>query len=130
MYSYRIGTPESRHRKLPRASLVPALAASASGGSPTFTANRYPRPSITGSTYASLPRFVDSMKVAASGTSRSAKAGFGLFTVRAHSQAITVSLRPWYCLRSGRSRTISAVTSTGGYRCPMRRSASSRIHCP
>ena len=56
--------------------------------------DRYPRPSITGSTYASLPFFVDSMKVDASGTSTSANAGFGLFTVRAQSQAITVSLRP------------------------------------
>ena len=37
---------------------------------------------------------VESMKVEASGTATPAKAGFGLFTVRAHSQAITVSLRP------------------------------------
>ena len=42
-----------------------------------------------------LARFlVESMKVEASGTSTFAKAGFGLFTVRAHSQAITVSFLP------------------------------------
>jgi hypothetical protein len=34
------------------------------------------------------------MKVEARGTSTSAKAGFGLFTVRAQSQAITVSFWP------------------------------------
>ena len=74
--------------------------------------------------------FVDNMNVDASGTSTSANAGFGLFTVRAHSHAITVSFRPSYCFRSGRSRTISGVFSTGGYRCPIRFSASSRIHRP
>ncbi len=54
------------------------------------------------------------MKVEASGTSTSAKAGFGLLTVRAQSQAITVSFRPAYFSRSGRAFTISAVTSTFG----------------
>ena len=123
--------PDITHRKFaPRASFVPAFAASASGGAPTFTANRYPRPSITGSTYASFPFFVDSMNVDASGTSTSANAGFGLFTVRAHSHAMTVSFRPAYGFRSGRSATSPGGTSTFGYRCPMRRSASSRIHRP
>ena len=56
-----------------RDSLVPAFATSASSGFPAFTINRYVRPSITGSTYASFPFFVDSMKVEASGTSTSAK---------------------------------------------------------
>ena len=130
MYSYRMGTLDSRQRKLPRDSFVPAVAASASGGTPTFTPNRYPRSSLTGSTYASFPFLVDSMKVDTSGTSTSAKAGLGLFTVRAHSHAITVSFRPSYGFRSGRSRTNADVTSTGGYRCPIRFSASSRIHCP
>ena len=102
----------------------------ASGGAPTFTVNRYPRPSATGSTYASFPFFVDNMNVDASGTSTSANAGFGLFTVRAHSHAITVNLRPTYGSRSGRWRTMSGVISTGGYRCPIRFSASSRIHRP
>ena len=119
------------HRKFaPRDSFVPALATSGSGGAPTFTVNRYSRPSITGSTYASLPFFLDSMNVDASGTCTSAKAGLGLFTVRAHSHAITVSFRPSYGFRSGRSRTSADVTSAGGYRCPIRFSASSRIHCP
>ena len=126
-----MGVPDTKQRKFaPRDSLVPAFAASTSAGAPTFTVNRYPRPSITGSTYASLPFFVESMKVEASGTSTSANAGFGLFTVRAQSHAMTVSSRPSYAFRSGRSRTISGVTSTLGYRCPMRFSASSRIHRP
>ena len=43
-----------------------------------------------------------------------AKAGFGLFTVRAQSQAMTVSFRPTYGFRSGRSVAISAVISTLG----------------
>ena len=38
-----------------------------------------------------MPALVESMKVEASGTSTWAKAGLGLFTVRAHSHAITVS---------------------------------------
>ena len=66
-----------------------ACAASRSRAAPAFTANRYPRLSITGSTYASLPFFVESTNVDASGTSTSANAGFGLFTVRAQSHAIT-----------------------------------------
>ena len=45
---------------------------------------------MTGSTYASLPFFVDSMNVDASGTSTCANAGLGLFTVRAHNHAMTV----------------------------------------
>ena len=49
-----------------------------------------------------------------SGTYEFAKAGLGLFTVRAHSQAITVSFWPTYCIRSGLSFAISAVTSTLG----------------
>ncbi len=43
-----------------------------------------------------MPGLVDSMKVEPSGTSTIAKAGLGLFTVRAQSQAITVSLLPRY----------------------------------
>ena len=70
------------------------------------------------------------MKVEASGTSTWAKAGLGLFTVRAHSHAITVSFWPSYGFRSGRSFTISRVISIFGYRWPMRFSASSRIHWP
>ena len=77
-----------------------------------------------------MPFFVDNMNVDASGTSTSAKAGFGLFTVRAHSHAMAVSLRPSYGVRSGRTRTISGVISTGGYRWPIRFSASARIHRP
>ena len=115
-------------RRLP--AVVPSLAASGSDGAPTFTVNRYPRSPITGSTYASLPFFVDNMNVDASGTSTSANAGFGLVTVRTHSQAITVSFRPSYGFRSGRSRTSADVISTGGYKCPIRFSASSRIHRP
>ena len=61
-----------------------------------------------------MPALVESMKVEASGTSTCAKAGFGLFTVRAQSQAITVSFCPTYGFRSGRSFAISAVTSTFG----------------
>ena len=49
---------------------------------------------MMGSTYASLPFLLESMNVEASGTSTVAKAGLGLFTVRAQSQAITVSFRP------------------------------------
>ena len=60
--------------------------------------NRYPPFSITGSTYASLPFFVESMNVDTSGTSTVANAGFGLFTVRAiveaHGGRIEASNRP------------------------------------
>jgi hypothetical protein len=41
-----------------------------------------------------LPALVESMKVEANGTSTCEKAGFGLFTVRAQSQAMTVSSCP------------------------------------
>jgi hypothetical protein len=54
------------------------------------------------------------MKVEVSGTSTCAKAGFGLFTVRAQSQAITVSFLPTYGFRSGRASAISAVISIFG----------------
>jgi hypothetical protein len=54
------------------------------------------------------------MKVEASGTSTVANAGLGLFTVRAQSQAITLSLRPMYGFRSARTFTISAVISIFG----------------
>ena len=64
--------------------------------------------------YDSLPALVESMKVETSGTSTCAKAGFGLFTVRAHSQAITVSFWPTRAFRSGRVFAISTVTSTFG----------------
>jgi hypothetical protein len=115
MWSPAIGVPDITHLKLaPRASLVPFLADSASFGFPTFTVNRYPRSSITGSRYASFPALVESIKVEASGTSTFAKAGFGLFTVRAQSQAITVSFCPTYCFRSGRAFAISPVTSILG----------------
>ena len=85
---------------------------------------------MIGSTYASLFGLVESMKDEANGTATFAKAGFGLFTVRAQSQAMTVSLCPTSRLRSGRAFAISAVTSIFGYRLPMRFSASSRIHWP
>ena len=75
-------------------SFVPALARRRIRRSADLHREPVPASSITGSTYASLPFLVESMKVDASGTSTSAKAGLGLFTVRAHSQAITVSLRP------------------------------------
>ena len=56
MYSPAIGVPDTKQRKFaPRDSLVPVFAAFASAGAPTFTVNRYSRPSIAGSTYASLP---------------------------------------------------------------------------
>ena len=45
-----------------------------------------------------FPFLVESKKVDARGTSTSAKAGLGLFTVRAQSQAMTVSLRPTIAL--------------------------------
>jgi hypothetical protein len=61
-----------------------------------------------------LPALVESMKVEASGTSTLAKAGLGLLTVRAHSQAMTVSFRPDVFLQVGRSCTIAAVTSIFG----------------
>ena len=85
---------------------------------------------MIGWTYASFPFFVESIHVEARGTSTLANAGFGLRTVRAQSQAMTVSFRPSYGFRSGRSLTIARVTSTCGYRWPIRRFASSRIHCP
>ena len=50
----------------------------------------------------------------ASGTSTCENAGFGLLTVRAQSQAMTVSFWPTSGFRSGRSFAISAVISTGG----------------
>ena len=50
----------------------------------------------------------------ASGTSTCANAGFGLFTVRAQSHAMTVSFLPTSGFRSGRSFAISAVISTFG----------------
>ena len=77
MYAYLMGASDNRQRNAPRDSLVPAFAPAASDGVPTLTVNRYSRPSITGSTYASLPFFVDIMNVDASGTSTSANAGFG-----------------------------------------------------
>ena len=130
-YAGAMGVPDIRQRKCaPRDSFVPRLATARSGGGPTRTSNRYEPPSITGSTYASFPFFVDSMNVETKGTSTCEYAGFGLFTVRAHNQAITVSLRSWYCFRSGRSWAISLVTLISGYRRPMCRSASSRIHWP
>ena len=69
---------------------------------------------MTGSTYASLPLLVESMKEDTSGTSTSANAGCGLFTVRAQIHATTVRLRLSYGSRSGRSRTIFGVISTFG----------------
>jgi len=54
------------------------------------------------------------MKVEASGTSTCAKAGFGLFTVRAQSQAITVSFRPRSGCKSLRPSATSAVISILG----------------
>ena len=48
-----------------------------------------------------IAQSVVSMKVEASGTSTCPTAGFGLFTVRAQSQAITVSFLPTYFFRSG-----------------------------
>ena len=72
----------------------------------------------------------ESTKEDASGTSSCAKAGLGLFTVRAQSHAITVSFLPTSGFKSGRSFAISAVTSIFGYKCPIRFSASSRIHWP
>ena len=93
MWVYVIGTPDIRHRNALRLpAVVPSFAAATSAGRPTFTENRYRRPSISGSTYDSLPFLVESMNVDASGTSTAANAGFGLFTVRAHSHAMTVSL--------------------------------------
>jgi hypothetical protein len=49
------------------------------------------------------------MKVEASGTSPLAKAGFGLLTVRAQSQAMTVSFWPTYGFRSGQNRAEESV---------------------
>ena len=54
------------------------------------------------------------MKVEASGTCTLENAGFGLFTVRAQSHAITLSLSPICGFKSGRPFTISAVISTLG----------------
>ncbi len=69
------------------------------------------RASTTGSTHARLPFFLLNSNERTSGTC-TFTAGFGLFTVRAHSQAITVSP---LCF---------------GYRWPMRSQAFSRIHSP
>jgi hypothetical protein len=89
------GTPDIRHLKALRLpAVVPSFALSAFLGFPTFTVNRYPPFSTTGSTYASLPALVESIQVEASGTSTSANAGLGLFTVLAQSQAITLSCLP------------------------------------
>src|SRR5262249_217695 len=64
----------------------------------------------------SLPFFVESQNERTSGTWVPPLAGFGLATVLAHSQAITVSSWPVYSARSGRSMAISLVTCTFGYR--------------
>ena len=40
MYPYFIGVLDSRQRKLPRDTFVPALVPAGSGGGPTFTVNR------------------------------------------------------------------------------------------
>ena len=110
-----MGVFDMMHAKFaPRASFVPFFAFSGSFGLPIFTVNRYPPFSITGSTYASLPSLVESMKVDTSGTSTSENAGLGLLTVRAQSQAMTVRFWPRYGFRSGRSATMSAVISTCG----------------
>src|SRR5258706_14903055 len=102
-----MGAPERRQAKFARESFVPFLAISALVGFPVRIVKRYPRESIRGSTYVSLPGFVESVKVDARGTSTCAKAGFGLFTVRTHSHAMTVSCRPTYLLSSGRCLAIS-----------------------
>lgn len=77
-----------------------------------------------------MPDLLLRMKVETNGTSTWLNAGFGLFTVRAHSHAMTVSDCPISGFKSGRSAAISAVTVIFGYRCPMRFSASARIHAP
>ena len=94
-YSKGIGVPDIRQQKLLwlPPDLVPRLAASGSGGAPTFTSNRYPRLSIAGSTYASLPFFVDSMNVDASGASTSPNAGMGLFSIIALLMSTATGLR-------------------------------------
>ena len=76
----------------PRASFVPPSASA--GAFPTFTVNRYRSPSTTGSTQAPRSSLRESTKVLTRGTSAWAKAGLGLFTVRAQSQAMTVSSFP------------------------------------
>jgi hypothetical protein len=77
-----------------------------------------------------LPGFFDSQKDDTSGTWAPPQAGLGLATVRAQSHAMTVNSFPTYSFRSGLPAAISSVTLTGGYRCPMRLNASSRIHRP
>src|SRR5664279_3502511 len=82
---------EKIQRKLaPRPILVPLSAAP--GATPVLTAKWYPPPVTTGSTYASFPALLARIKVDASGTSTCENAGFGLLTVRAQSQAITVAV--------------------------------------
>jgi hypothetical protein len=86
-----MGAPDIRQRKLaPRASLVPAFALSRRRAGAHLKAvavalhhRRAPR--------LSLPALLLRMKVLTSGTSTWLKAGLGLLTVRAHSQAMTVS---------------------------------------
>ena len=126
-----IGVPDTKHRKLdPLDSFVPFPTAIGSSGHPFRTSNRHFRPSTTGRTHASFPFFLDSQNDDTSGTSTSAKAGFGLRTVRAHSHAITVRSRPSYFFRSGRSRHVSVDMHAFGYRWPISFWALSRIHPP
>src|ERR1039458_8935205 len=94
------------------AALVPFSASG--GGVPRFNVKWYRSPLRTGCTYASLPSLLERIKDEASGTSTWENAGLGLLTVRAQSQAMTVSFLPTSGLRSGRSFAISAVISTGG----------------
>ena len=96
---------------------LPWLVLSAGGPSfpcPISKRTRFAVGSGTGRTQVSRPLFFPSQKLRTSGIVER-HAGFGHVTVLAQSHAITVA-----CFPSG--------SVAFGYKCPIRRSASSRIH--
>src|SRR5690606_18356527 len=95
--------------------VVPVFAES--GGAPRHTQNSNLSPSSLGCTNTSFPTLLERMKDDTNGTSTWLKAGFGLLTVRAQSQAMTVSFCPISGLRAWRFFAISSVISNFGYKC-------------
>ena len=100
MYDPAIGAPVRTHWKLALwAVFVPFFSRSSSAfdSAPVWTSKRQPSGasgSITGSTHAFRPSFVESMKEGTSGTLLPPARGSGERTVRAHSQAMTVASLP------------------------------------
>src|SRR5258707_7110731 len=95
MYDSSGAVPQTRHAKFaPRPVFVPFLIATASEAErvPCRTSNRtvFSAWSTTGSTQTCRPGFVESAHLLESGIC-APQARFGHLTVRAHSQAITVS---------------------------------------